>query len=121
MNGQVVSEVMQGQRTFDLVVRLKDDARENYDVMRRLPVDLPLGGSVPLESIVKISQSLGPNSIQREKIRRRIVILGGVISSTLLDFFVHPALFWLFGRRSAQRAVEIRAESFEGELPISTT
>ncbi len=41
------------------------------------------------------------------------VILGGVISSTLLDFFVHPALFWLFGRRSAQRAVEIRAESFE--------
>jgi HME family heavy-metal exporter len=34
------------------------------------------------------------------------VILGGVVSSTLLDFFVHPALFWLFGRRSAQRAIE---------------
>lgn len=34
------------------------------------------------------------------------VILGGVVSSTMLDFFVHPALFWLFGIRSAQRAVE---------------
>ena len=31
------------------------------------------------------------------------MILGGLISSTLLDFFVHPALFWLFGRRAAER------------------
>jgi HME family heavy-metal exporter len=34
------------------------------------------------------------------------VILGGLISSTLLDFFVHPALFWLFGLKEAQRVVE---------------
>ena len=33
------------------------------------------------------------------------VILGGLISSTLLDFFVHPALFWLFGRKEAERVV----------------
>ena len=33
------------------------------------------------------------------------VILGGVISSTLLDFFVHPALFWLFGLKEAERVV----------------
>jgi HME family heavy-metal exporter len=33
------------------------------------------------------------------------VILGGVISSTMLDFFVHPALFWVFGIRAAERAV----------------
>jgi HME family heavy-metal exporter len=33
------------------------------------------------------------------------VILGGVVSSTLLDFFVHPALFWLFGLKSAERVV----------------
>ncbi len=74
MNGQVVSEVMQGQRTFDLVVRLKDDARENFDVMRRLPVELPSGGMVPLESVAKITQAKGPNAVQREQIRRRIVI-----------------------------------------------
>ena len=74
MNGQVVSEVMQGQRTFDLVVRFKEDDRENLDVLRRLPVELPSGGKVPLESLAKIYDSLGPNTIQRERIRRRIVI-----------------------------------------------
>jgi HME family heavy-metal exporter len=42
------------------------------------------------------------------------VILGGVISSTLLDFFVHPALFWLFGLKSAARVV---GESQE-EIPL---
>ncbi len=34
------------------------------------------------------------------------VILGGIVSSTMLDFFVHPALFWLFGTRSAERALK---------------
>ena len=33
------------------------------------------------------------------------VILGGLMSSTLLDFFVHPALFWLFGLKAAERVV----------------
>lgn len=74
MNGIVVSEVMQGQRVFDLVVRFKEDARENLDVLRRLPIELPSGGQVPLESLANIYDSLGPNTIQREKIRRRIVI-----------------------------------------------
>ena len=39
-----------------------------------MPVELPSGGKIPLESVAKIYQSLGPNTIQREKIRRRIVI-----------------------------------------------
>ena len=38
------------------------------------------------------------------------VILGGLISSTALDFFVHPALFWLFGMKSAARVVGESAE-----------
>jgi HME family heavy-metal exporter len=33
------------------------------------------------------------------------VILGGLIRSTLLDFFVHPALFWCFGRAQAEKAM----------------
>jgi HME family heavy-metal exporter len=40
------------------------------------------------------------------------VIIGGLISSTLLDFFVHPALFWTFGRRQAERLQAQREDSF---------
>jgi HME family heavy-metal exporter len=41
------------------------------------------------------------------------VILGGLISSTLLDFFVHPALFWLFGLRAAERSVKAALEEVQ--------
>jgi HME family heavy-metal exporter len=46
------------------------------------------------------------------------VIVGGLISSTLLDFFVHPALFWLFGKRSAEEQL---LEKDEDELAQPTT
>ena len=38
------------------------------------------------------------------------VIVGGLISSTLLDFFVHPALFWTLGLKAAQRVVESKEQ-----------
>ena len=41
------------------------------------------------------------------------VILGGLISSTLLDFFVHPALFWLYGRKEAERVVHAAQEAVD--------
>ncbi|MCA9056443.1 MAG: efflux RND transporter permease subunit, partial [Planctomycetaceae bacterium] len=41
------------------------------------------------------------------------VILGGLVSSTLLDFFVHPALFWLFGVNEAERVVSQSREQIE--------
>ena len=48
MNGHSISEILQGQRSFDLVLRLEENARENMDTLRRLAIDLPEGGQVPL-------------------------------------------------------------------------
>jgi CzcA family heavy metal efflux pump len=85
MNGVTVSEIRQGQRTFDLVLRLEEDARENMDGLKRLTIDLPGGGRVPLQSLAKIYESSGPNAVNRENIRRRIVVQCNVSDRGVVD------------------------------------
>lgn len=85
MNGVTVSEILQGQRTFDLVLRLEKHAREDIDGLRRLTIDLPGGGKVPLQSLAKIYESGGPNSINRENVRRRIVVQCNVSDRGVVD------------------------------------
>lgn len=74
MNGRTVSEIVQGQRKFDLVVRLDDEYRKDPAKLRRLAVNLPAGGRVPLSAVADIEMSSGPNTINRENVRRRIII-----------------------------------------------
>ncbi len=85
MNGKVVSNILLGQRTFDLVVRLDDRFREDETKLRRLAITLPGGGIVPLESVAKIYESVGPNTINREQVRRRIVLQANVSGRGIVD------------------------------------
>ena len=85
LNGVVVSEVLDGQRTFDLVVRFDKQNRENLDVLRRLSIELPEGGSLPLESVAHIYEAGGPNTINRENVRRRIVLQCNVSGRGVVD------------------------------------
>ncbi|RIK83758.1 MAG: CusA/CzcA family heavy metal efflux RND transporter [Planctomycetota bacterium] len=74
MNGRVVSEVIQGQRKFDLLVRLDDPFREDIERLKRLALTLPAGGTIPLSDVADIRRDQGPNTINRESVRRRIVV-----------------------------------------------
>ena len=74
MNGRTVSEVVDGQRKFDLVVRLDEPHRVDVDLLRRLSINLPTGGRVPLATVADIEEGSGPNTINRENVRRRIII-----------------------------------------------
>jgi HME family heavy-metal exporter len=74
MQGRTVSEVLQGQRSFDLVVRLDEPYREDVEYLKRLVINLPTGGGVPLANVATIEEASGPNTINRENVRRRIVI-----------------------------------------------
>jgi HME family heavy-metal exporter len=85
MHGRVVSEVLVGQRTFDLFVRFDESYRENLDVLARMPLDLPEGGSTPLASVAKIYPAGGPNTINREQVRRRIVLQCNTSGRGLVD------------------------------------
>ncbi len=66
MNGAIVSEVLDGMRTFDLVVRMKDEYREDIAGLKRLAIHLPGGGTVPLGTVANIYESGGPNTVNRE-------------------------------------------------------
>ena len=85
MNGQVVSEVLIGQRTFDLLIRLDENYRENLQALKRLTIDLEDGGKLPLEAVAKIYESGGPNTVNRENVRRRIVLQCNVSDRGVVD------------------------------------
>ena len=75
LQGEVVSQVLQGQRRFDLLVRLEEDHRTDYSNLGRLRIDLPDDrGQVELRELADIGQGTGPNAINRENARRRMVI-----------------------------------------------
>jgi len=85
MNGEVVSQILLGQRTFDLLVRMEEKYRENLEALKRLSIELPGGGTAPLSAVAKIYPYTGPNTINREKVRRRIVVQCNVGGRGLVD------------------------------------
>lgn len=75
LQGEVVSQVLEGQRRFDLLVRLEEGYRTDYANLGRLRIDLPDNrGQIELRELADIGEGVGPNSINRENARRRIVI-----------------------------------------------
>ena len=75
LQGEVTSQVREGQRRFDLLIRLEEAYRTDYANLGRLRIDLPDGrGQVELARLADIYEGVGPNAVNRENARRRIVI-----------------------------------------------
>jgi Cu/Ag efflux pump CusA len=74
LNGQVVSQVLEGQQTFDLVVWLKPEARNNLETIQNLLVDTPAGNKIPLAQVATVQYGTGANTINRENVSRLIVV-----------------------------------------------
>ncbi len=74
LNGKVVSEAVEGQRRFDVVVRFSDGARNKLDALQNATIDTPNGTQIPVSAIATIENLPGPNQVLRENTQRRIVI-----------------------------------------------
>ena len=75
LQGEVVSQVLEGQRRFDLLVRLEESYRTDYANIGRLRIDLPNNrGQIELRELADIGEGAGANAVNRENARRRIVI-----------------------------------------------
>lgn len=77
LGGEVVSQVYDDGKTFDLTVKTSDESRATIDDIRNLMIDAN-GTKVPLSYVAEIRSAAGPNTINRENVRRKIVISANV-------------------------------------------
>ena len=86
IGGRTAGKIFEGDRRFDVVVRLEDDRRENIEAIRRLPIMLPDGSGLPLYEVADIEIVIAPNQISRENGKRRIVVTSNVRGRDLGSF-----------------------------------
>lgn len=82
LGGEVVSQVYEGNRSFDLTLKVDDPSRESAERIRKLIVDAN-GRKVPLENIAEVVSASGPNTISRENVSRKIVVSANVAGRDL--------------------------------------
>lgn len=81
--GEVVSQVYDKGKSFDLTVKVNDDSRDKSDKIADLMIDTPDGKKVPLNYIADITSSMGPNTVSRENVKRKIVISANIADRDL--------------------------------------
>ncbi len=74
MEGEVVSTVYEGNRSFDLTLKVNDDARSSLERISDLTIDTGDGKKVPLSYVADIKSAAGPNTINRENVSRKLVV-----------------------------------------------
>jgi cobalt-zinc-cadmium resistance protein CzcA len=124
IGGSVAGQLFEGDRRFDIVVRLPENLRANLDALERLPILLPehsgeapperpshrsagpLHAFVPLSAVAKLSIGTGPNQVSRENGKRRIVVTANVRGRDIGSFVAEaeqriradvalPAGYWM--------------------------
>lgn len=74
MEGEVVSTVYEGNRSFDLTLKVNDDARSSIERISDLTIDTGDGKKVPISYVADIKSAAGPNTINRENVSRKLVV-----------------------------------------------
>jgi cobalt-zinc-cadmium resistance protein CzcA len=72
--GESVGSVFEGEKRFDLVIRLQEKNRKNLESLQNLYVDTPYGDKIPLNELAEIKYTTGPAQISRDDTKRRIVV-----------------------------------------------
>ncbi len=78
LQGDTVSEILEGQRRFDLVAIFPDETRLSSKTLGNILIDTPNGQLIPLRAVARVIESKGPNQVLRENVQRRIVIQSNV-------------------------------------------
>jgi len=129
--GKQVTQVLENQRTYDVVVRYRDDVRADLESIRNTVVDTPSGAKVPLRMLATIRDDVGPNTISRENVQRKVVIsanvsgrdLGSVIDDirTVItrDVKLPPDYYVVYGGQFESERAASRTIAFLGVFVVA--
>jgi cobalt-zinc-cadmium resistance protein CzcA len=106
LGGSESGTLYEGDRRYPIVVRLGEGMREDPSLLPQLPVPLPGGGFIPVGEVADIAASPGPNQVNREQGKRRVVVTANVRGRDLGSFVAEvqqrvgagvdvPAGYWL--------------------------
>ncbi|WP_281558840.1 CusA/CzcA family heavy metal efflux RND transporter [Thalassomonas sp. RHCl1] len=106
LGGESVGKFYQGDRRFDIVVRLPEQQRSDVRNLNQLPIHLSTGGFVPLQEVARIELIAGANQVNRENGKRRVVVTANVrgrdlgsfvndIKSAIDDKVLLPSGYWV--------------------------
>jgi CzcA family heavy metal efflux pump len=82
-NGEAVSQVLEDQRTYDVVVRFDDASRQSVETIASTLIDTPVGAKIPISQVAEVRVDQGPNTINRENVQRRIIVQANVANRDL--------------------------------------
>lgn len=82
-NGEVVSQVLEEGKSFDLVVRFPHALRSSAEAIANVPFNTPTGARVPLGQLALVTVERGPNTVSRENVQRKIVVQANVAGRDL--------------------------------------
>ncbi len=77
-SGEKIADLFEGQRSFDVVLRLNEEYTQNVEGVRKALIDTKDGHKVPLEEVADIVSVGGPNNISRENVQRKLVVSANV-------------------------------------------
>ncbi|MFN8674328.1 MAG: efflux RND transporter permease subunit [Candidatus Sericytochromatia bacterium] len=83
LNGFVISEAIEGQKRYEVIIRLKEELRKNLDSLNDITIANTNGIQIPVSSVVDINHFSGVNQILRENSKRRIVVMLNVSNRDL--------------------------------------
>lgn len=84
LSGKIVTQILEGSRRYNLVVRLPEEERANFNSIGNILIDSP-SGKIPLKFVTDLRESDGPNQISRDNTQRRIVVFANTKDRALGD------------------------------------
>jgi len=129
MGGREAGQLFEGDRRFDIVVRLPENLRTNINILKRLPIpldrvrspnEMSMPNYVPLKEVADISVNYGPNQISRENGKRRVVVTANVrnrdlgsfveeVQQTVIEKVKIPAGYWVDYGGTFEQLISARA------------